>query len=700
MSNKNNSQSDPAVTYGTPTLADWKIFLLKENQNPTRPRLASDESSSESSFELEESFKALLERKRREMEATAREAHLPEEELDVPCRAATEGDVRLSGNDSTYIEQDSISKLSDTSFEEMERICAVLDKVHGIGESAKTVTIEKEADETTEKQPLESVTLGDITQLEDIDEPTGLWENTMHAGGDAGILSPVKRMHLLRPSTILEESSVVEPGVSKDSSLETFVSAKQSAGQETTNSLISNSGVYRTAEETFATDSYARSSILDMDSGLTSDLTAVDNQTCVDQDEDSTYSKNSTREAMPANVDENVIILESSESEGEDENENASETNREQMKNDIQYRLDSMLDEQQDESLLDHEDDEHEEMVSNYNYTTDMSILDEMPDRFNDTMEETDFMLKQGMRLMALKKQQEEEQKRNQDKEQFSLERRDHHDMSTTAKSRTNSDSEDPSRLIMHTGSDKGSKNATPVRAQFSYLTPTNAMRSKLNVQHETHSGGHRQALFSSAGKNSATKAIANGGGAASAGSFKKPISRLPHLKVPARKFDHIVSPIGAYIKKTPQNVLQTKISCNNKNLIDLLHSEGRDSGSLLGGGNSKENYAKVGGAVNLKGYTSSLPRKGVISSNSAHVLDERNVVRIPGGEKMQKLINNSPTLVIRHEGRIKYATKESTENMRQLMGRGTLTDDSLADLSVLSNDVSVRVLKDAKQFH
>uniref|UniRef100_A0A182PX45 Uncharacterized protein n=1 Tax=Anopheles epiroticus TaxID=199890 RepID=A0A182PX45_9DIPT len=79
-----------------------------------------DSSYSESSFELEENFKALLERKRQEMQERAGEEHF-----------LTENVAGASRNDSTFFEQDSINKDSDTSFKEMERICAVLDKVNG-----------------------------------------------------------------------------------------------------------------------------------------------------------------------------------------------------------------------------------------------------------------------------------------------------------------------------------------------------------------------------------------------------------------------------------------------------------------------------------------------------------------------------------------------------------------------------------------
>ncbi|XP_041778735.1 uncharacterized protein LOC121597205 [Anopheles merus] len=715
MSQPSEKQTQTSPTYGTPTLNDWKLYLRNLQQLPTQQTMAArDSSSSESSFELEESFKALLQRKRQEMQEKACEEHFLAAE-GGSRDAARSAPVPQSGNDSTFLERDSISNISDTSFEEMEKICAVLDKVNGFDTSVGAK--EERHKPATATMPGSVTLLGDVTQLEEIDEPSGLWENTILPGGGGGgavELSPVKRMHLLRPSTILEETTTSSAEASKNSSLDTFISAKQVVeDSDNRNSAISGSEVYRTAQDTFGTDSYARSSILDMDSGVTSDITAVDNRTRHErEEEESGYSKDSTREAGESLVDDmeqhqqqqqqHVIILDSSTSDCEEERVDGhghGPAGYETLGN--ADPLESLVSER-DESLLEREGspsyyDEHG--ATTENYPDEMSVMDEMPDRFNDTLEETDFMLKQGMKLMALKKQQQEEEERRREESQHSyLYREQLESSSQVVKSRTNSDSEDGARPMLHTPKDKYKGATTPSgTSHMSYLTPTGSMGAKM--AHGSHSGA-KQTLFSSVGKTAAPKHPTPSGAVTSSGSFKKPVSRLPQLRVPAgRKFDHIVSPIGAYIKQTPQSMLQTKINRhNNMNLIDVLHSENRDSAISTGSSssNSKENHG-----VNLKGYTSTLPGKGVISSNRAHVLDERNVVRIPGGEKMQKLINNSPTMVIRHEGRIKYAERAADGQQRTLAHNiSALTDDSLVDLSVLSNDVSVRVLKDAKRYH
>lgn len=67
-------------------------------------------------------------------------------------------------------------------------------------------------------------------------------------------------------------------------------------------------------------------------------------------------------------------------------------------------------------------------------------------------------------------------------------------------------------------------------------------------------------------------------------------------------------------------------------------------------------------------------------------VIDHRYVVT-PGGKSVQKLIGNQP-LVIRHEGKIKSHNSPARLVVPQF-------EESLADLSMMSGDVSVQVLHD-----
>lgn len=65
----------------------------------------------------------------------------------------------------------------------------------------------------------------------------------------------------------------------------------------------------------------------------------------------------------------------------------------------------------------------------------------------------------------------------------------------------------------------------------------------------------------------------------------------------------------------------------------------------------------------------------------------------IPGGKSVHKLIGNAP-LVIRHDGKVKsgHANQAST--------RAQPLEDSLADLSVASGDISVQVVQDVHRKH
>lgn len=70
--------------------------------------------------------------------------------------------------------------------------------------------------------------------------------------------------------------------------------------------------------------------------------------------------------------------------------------------------------------------------------------------------------------------------------------------------------------------------------------------------------------------------------------------------------------------------------------------------------------------------------------------MDKRHVVT-PGGKSVQKLIGNAP-LVIRHDGRLK-------SNFPQLR-RVEAEEESFADFSIMSGDISVQVVHDVNRMH
>ncbi|KXJ78793.1 hypothetical protein RP20_CCG003541 [Aedes albopictus] len=680
MSNDSQSSEEECPILGTPTIGEVKEYLRRLQRLPMDQQANFTSETSDDSFDIDDSFQAMIERKRQQMI----ESKLRDEDTTASTEEAASftrlsevgaGDASSQqfrrGNDSTFIEHDSMRKTTDESFEEMERLCSMnLSKlgvpqqhddeeeeaIRRILESSKNKP--NQGSEGTEQKDASgdaSTGLVDETQLEDVEEPSGMWENTMHhqagpLGGKA--ISPVKRMHMLRPSTIIEEATINETttaasgGTSKNTSLESFLTARQNlngSGDDCC-SVVTGSEAYRTANESREDEVSKISSTVDStaDSAVGFDATTIVEETKLE----AKYVPCQVDGQGISEDDDDVIVLSSSDSEAEEEREYSSidSGNPDGGKLD-NGSLFNNSDSLQEDSLC--QEDSIEGAVPG------SPILDAVPDHFNDTMEEMEFMMRQGMKILQQQKAQQQS-------------------MSEKPK-------QTPSSV----------KNTLVVGSHLTPVTPISPNRY-LKPKQPTSSNA-KQNLFSYSASNKPKSAqkpySASSNGPSSCGTFKKPVSRFP-LPKSAKKFDHVVSPIGEYIKKTPQTMLQARIFCPNRNLIDVLHNKHDNRDSVM---SSKENLMQEIDPT-TEGYSSSLPRKGVVSSRGAHVLDERNPVRIPGGEKMHKLLNNSPTLVVRHEGRLKYQREtQLTED--------SVVDDSMADLSFASGDISVRVLKDVRRF-
>lgn len=673
MSNDNSnvgaSDDECPIYFGTPTIKEVKEYLRRLQKMPLNPQEIDPETSEESSFEFDDSFQTMIERKRKQMiESRLKEledvAESPPPRLSAAkedaAAAAASNSLKFRGNDSTFIEQDSMRKtITDESFEEMERLCSM--NVSKLGVSKPLIDEEEEVIRrilessskskaegvvgSTEVAKASNITMGlsDVTQLDDVEEPSCLWENTIAQGASGKeALSPVKRMHMLRPSTIIEEATINETtsaGVSsKNTSHDSYITAKQNLNGSGDCSTVAGSDVYRTADDESCEHSKASNSNAG-DSAAGLEATTLEKISIETKEDESVNGENRTAEE-----DDDVIVLSSSDSEAEDEPNDGGFLPVDCAKMDTGSMFNNSDSLQEDPLCL--EDSVDREVSGS-------PVLDAIPDHFNDTMEEMEFMMRQGMKILQQQKAQQQ------------------------------SASEQPAKQTT-TGSIK-----KPFVA--SHTTPVTPIDSNRYLKPTHHTSNAKQNLFSSSASksNSAQKpSSAPPTGANSCGTFKKPVNRFP-LPKSAKKFDHIVSPIGEYIKNTPKTPLQARIFCANHNLIDVLHNKNDNRDSAM---SSKENLAAQQQDVDAATYSSSLPRKGVVSSRGAHVLDERNPVRIPGGEKVHKLLNNSPTMVVRHEGRLRYQREtQLTED--------SVVDDSLADLSLASGDISVRVLKDVRRF-
>lgn len=239
---------------------------------------------------------------------------------------------------------------------------------------------------------------------------------------------------------------------------------------------------------------------------------------------------------------------------------------------------------------------------------------------FNDTLEEMDFIMKHGMKFM-------EQQKSN-------------------------------------------SKPSSSTKTPQGSGTPTVLKQMNLNTKTNLFSA-QKSAPDSANKKNTPT-------------TFKKPpaISRLPVLKSNSKKFNHIVSPIHAYIKDAPQYPLMTKQK-GRTGLIDELHDPNRRD--TVYSQNNENLFTED------PSYKPAIPLKGVISATTSQMYDARTPIKMPGGEKVHKLIGNHTPTVIKHEGRFKsYANVP--------INADDTVDDSFANLSVASGDVSIQIVKNVNR--
>lgn len=166
--------------------------------------------------------------------------------------------------------------------------------------------------------------------------------------------------------------------------------------------------------------------------------------------------------------------------------------------------------------------------------------------------------------------------------------------------------------------------------------------------------------------------------------NFPTPIARKDTAKeshIPTslknKNFEHIVSPIGAYIK----NIAAPPLLANVKPTSDFFDS------SYCNKMAKELDYSVMSDGGASKKLVSSLPVKFFTSSQQQRVIDEK-FQKIPGGEKLNRIIGQMPS-VISHQGRIKSDSP---------MKRTVPIDDSFANVSVMSGDISVQVVRDVKR--
>ncbi|CAD7085421.1 unnamed protein product [Hermetia illucens] len=147
-------------------------------------------------------------------------------------------------------------------------------------------------------------------------------------------------------------------------------------------------------------------------------------------------------------------------------------------------------------------------------------------------------------------------------------------------------------------------------------------------------------------------------------------------------RFDHIISPIRTYIHNTPKSPITTTMK-TTQSIFDTKYGRESRPPSRNNLESLKETPPKA---------LCSLPRKAYISAEYKHVVDQRSPISIPGGEKIHQYLGSGMVpAVLRHEG--KFKTDMSPRKERNL----DKSSGSLANFSLASGDMSVLLLKDAK---
>ncbi|XP_034473861.1 uncharacterized protein LOC117781216 isoform X2 [Drosophila innubila] len=493
------------------------------------------------------------------------------------------------------------------------------------------------------ESPLKGV---DCTQLEDIEAPSRLWDNDFTISGNDSVrqslakTSPVKMVGLLRPSTILEANEADLTGYLSDGSSNNNSSFQTAATLKTAQSfdtIASGSSCYETA----ANNSFA----------------------------------SSTKEAPTLNVDDlfYAAIAKAKPhgmSKGEEE-ELLMDLHETLLDLAANKQNDSILSDGADNTIIElsSSDDENEEVdIKLEENSMSEAVIEENKENksmhFNDTMEEMEYMMQKGLEYMAAKA--------------------------------ANSIPNTPTKPLSDTNT-ATTTNSNLSKQNTFVLTPKKVVSSP--KRQESNSGNRKlpQSVSSSRYAINMDKPIEK--------FFKQP-SAIPmrrNLKPQKDQFAHIVSPIRTYTHKSGTAPLMSMFrqTPNINDVFNKLSIKELEQESKL----CQLKRAQATGHFNptklsidcIDPNARLLPKKAYISSELKQVVDERTPLPMPNVPKIQKYLNSAvePT-VLRHDGKMKLPDHSGRSAHSHIPRR---PNQSLADLSLASGDISLYTIKDAQKF-
>lgn len=156
-----------------------------------------------------------------------------------------------------------------------------------------------------------------------------------------------------------------------------------------------------------------------------------------------------------------------------------------------------------------------------------------------------------------------------------------------------------------------------------------------------------------------------------------------PHTVTNNKRFDHIVSPISQYIKSGQSPLVKNIQAGYENNFFDSSYCQQLNFTQDSINNDSILSMDKTNSVV-------SLPRKAFIATDYCQMYDNRTI-KMPGGASVQRLVGDVP-YAIKHEGRIQMGIANHQPQQQPQI------NDSFADLSIMPGDLSIQVVKNVER--
>ncbi|CAO1349857.1 unnamed protein product [Diamesa tonsa] len=603
------SDEENDIFVGTPTLKEVKEYFLKQKRLADIHFLEATPSPVGSPC-LNETFQIYLNQRRIKAQEEMNRKYNAETGSPVSSRVYSLNDTTINaGNDETMM------RTTDESFMEMERMCEKTMQNNSRGLIDLTELSSDNEDCSGEDfmdkfkkggSNLTKFQLSEMTLLNDVEAPSFMFDNTLF---NNTVTSPLCRgVGLNRPSTIEEESTIVESTISNKTSLSSYRTAHA-------NSTTEMSEKYQTASDESWLHSKSKNTSADITDvfqkpKIRSFYTDLDDTT-----DKSTKSVDYTKDSL--NVSGNKYLR--------------ADMSKDSLNGNSTSDTASSFSDMKD-SLLETEE-------------SDFSDMDNR--KFNDTLEEFEFMMEQAAKLQP-------------------------------------------------GGVPKKAKSPSTPKYPNSPVTPSTVIKvQQPTMRNSPASKNLFPKVFSKVNTGvggSASKSPFAKGSPATATNFKKPFqptvtSKIPHLSHVTKKFSHVASPIARYINHTPELPLATTARVPTGSVSKGFNFRDSDSFAI----NENDSYNSN------QGYKpASLPCRAKTKNSCKEIYDFRDNTVTPGGEKINRLLVNSSPLVTTHEGRLKSDRPKIFENLT--LNETRISEMSFNDLSLMSGDVSVQVLNTVKR--